>query len=142
MQKFDICTIIGLIGSYIASLFGGWDSGMKTLIIFMLVDYITGLVVAGVFHKSTKTKNGRLDSKIGWKGLSRKFVTTLFVLLGARIDLMAGSSYVRNAFIIGFCANEFISIIENAKSMGMKLPPVVDDALEVLNKKKEGKNAE
>ena len=49
-MKNGICTIVGVVGSFIASLFGGWDTALVTLMIFMAVDYITGLVVAGVFH--------------------------------------------------------------------------------------------
>ena len=59
-MKEGICSIIGLIGSFIASLFGGWDAALITLISFMAIDYITGLLVAGVFHKSQKTENGAL----------------------------------------------------------------------------------
>ena len=49
-MKDTICTAIGIIGGVIASLFGGWDTALQTLVIFMAIDYITGLVVAGVFH--------------------------------------------------------------------------------------------
>ena len=71
-MKDTICTAIGIIGGVIASLFGGWDTALQTLVIFMAIDYITGLVVAGVFHASPKTKTGALESKAGWKGLIRK----------------------------------------------------------------------
>ena len=62
-MKDTICTAIGIIGGVIASLFGGWDTALQTLVIFMAIDYITGLVVAGVFHASPKTKTGALESK-------------------------------------------------------------------------------
>ena len=54
-MKQMICTICGLVGSTVASFFGGWTSGMTTLLIFMTVDYVSGLLVAGVFKKSNKT---------------------------------------------------------------------------------------
>ena len=54
-MKNAICTAIGVAGSCIATLFGGWDAALTTLLIFMGVDYVTGLVVAGVFHKSQKS---------------------------------------------------------------------------------------
>ena len=60
-MKDTICTAIGIIGGVIASLFGGWDTALQTLVIFMAIDYITGLVVAGVFHASPKTKTGWLE---------------------------------------------------------------------------------
>ena len=64
-MKSTIVTLIGVIGSCIASLFGGWDAALVTLVIFMGVDYITGLIVAGVFHTSEKTPGGGLESQIG-----------------------------------------------------------------------------
>ena len=60
-MKNAICTVTGLIGSFIASLFGGWDTGLITLLVFMGIDYISGLIVAGVFHNSRKTKTGALE---------------------------------------------------------------------------------
>ena len=71
-MKDYVCFAIGAIGSMIASLFGGWDASLQTLVIFMAIDYITGLIVAGVFHASPKTETGTLESRAGWKGLIRK----------------------------------------------------------------------
>ena len=85
-MKDTICTVIGLIGGAIAALFGGWDTALQTLVIFMAIDYITGLVVAGVFHASPKTKTGALESKAGWKGLIRKGETLLIVLVACQLD--------------------------------------------------------
>ena len=73
-MKAKLLTLIGVSGSALASLFGGWDAALKTLIIFMAIDYITGLIVAGVFKTSEKTENGALESRAGWKGLCRKGV--------------------------------------------------------------------
>ena len=53
-MKDKICVAIGIAGGYIASLFGGWDAALKTLILFMAVDYVTGLMVAGIFHNSRR----------------------------------------------------------------------------------------
>lgn len=75
MLKDGICAGIGIIGSTIAALFGGWDAALVTLVIFMAVDYITGLLVAGVFHRSGKSESGALESHAGWKGLLKKGVT-------------------------------------------------------------------
>lgn len=135
MAKAKLCTFMGVIGSFIASAFGGWDTGLITLLIFMAVDYLTGLIVAGVFHKSTKTENGKLESRTGWKGLCRKSITLLFVLVAHRLDLTIGVDYIRDAVIIGFVVNELISITENAGLMGFNLPPVILNAIDILNKK-------
>lgn len=136
-MKEGICTGIGIVGSFIASLFGGWDAGLMTLIIFMAIDYFSGLIVAGVFHNSTKTESGTLESKAGWKGLCRKCMTLLFVLIAYRLDLAIGVGYIRDAVIIGFIANELISIVENAGLMGVPLPAVIQNAIDILTKKAE-----
>lgn len=134
-MKEGICTSIGVIGSVIASLFGGWDNGLITLLIFMAIDYISGLVVAGVFHKSKKSQTGTLESKAGWKGLCRKCMTFLFVLIAHQLDAVIGSNYIRDAVVIAFIANETISIVENAGLMGVPLPAVITKAIDILTSK-------
>lgn len=134
-MKEGICTGIGVVGSFIASLFGGWDAALITLLIFMGIDYISGLTVAGVFHASKKTESGTLESRAGWKGLCRKCMTLLFVLVAYRLDIAIGVSYIRDAVIIGFMANELISIAENAGLMGVPLPTIITRAIDILTKK-------
>ena len=136
-MKQTLCAILGLIGSAIASLFGGWDAGLATLLIFMAIDYVSGLIVAGVFHTSNKTNSGSLESRAGWKGLCRKCMTLLFVLVAYRLDLVIGTNYIRDAVIIAFIANETISLVENAGLMGIPLPAVITKAIDVLQKKVE-----
>lgn len=136
-MKTTILTAVGVAGSAIASLFGGWDAALVTLLIFMGVDYITGLIVAGVFHSSPKTANGALESRAGWKGLCRKGVTLLVVLVASRLDMVMGSTFIRDAAIIAFIANETISIIENAGLMGVPIPAVITKAIEVLKENSE-----
>lgn len=134
-MKTTVCSTVGVIGSVVAYLFGGWDTSIATLLLFMLIDYISGLVVAGVFHKSTKTESGALSSAKCWQGLSKKCMTLLFVIIGYRMDLLIHSTYIRDGVCIAFIVNEIISIMENAKLMGIKIPIVLDKALDVLNKK-------
>lgn len=135
-MKNSICAVIGLVGAMISSAFGGWDAALAALLIFMATDYVSGLVVAGVFHASPKSCNGALESKAGWKGLARKCMTLLFVLIGAQLDTLLGMNYIRDAVIIAFIANELISIIENAGLMGVPLPEVLKQAVELLKEEK------
>ena len=137
-MKEGICAAIGVLGGSIAALFGGWDASLATLLIFMGIDYITGLIVAGVFHKSQKSENGALESRIGWKGLCKKGVTLLVVLVACRLDIAMGSSFIRDAVVIAFITNETISIIENAGLMGVPIPAVITKAIEVLKKNAKG----
>ena len=103
----------------------------------MAIDYATGLIVAGVFHNSSKTETGALESRAGWKGLCRKGMTLLIVLIACRLDLVMNTTFVRDAVIIGYIANETISIIENAGLMGLPIPAVITKAIEILTKKTE-----
>lgn len=137
-MKNVICTAIGVAGSCIATLFGGWDAALTTLLIFMGVDYITGLIVAGVFRKSQKSADGALESRAGWKGLCRKGTTLLVVLVACRLDMVTGSNFMRDATIIAFIANETLSIIENAGLMGVPIPAVVVKAIDILKQKADG----
>ena len=136
-MKEWICTAIGAVGGLFAWLFGGWDTALVTLCLFMTIDYVSGLVVAGVFHTSNKTNSGSLESRAGWKGLCRKCMTLLFVLVAYRLDLVIGTNYIRDAVIIAFIANETISLVENAGLMGIPLPAVITKAIDVLQKKVE-----
>ena len=139
-MKEGIFTGIGVVGGFIASLFGGWDAALITLIIFMGVDYLTGLIVAGVFHNSEKTETGTLESRAGWKGLCRKGVSLLVVLVACRLDLVIGSNFIRDSVVIAFIANETLSIVENAGLMGIPIPAVIARAIDVLKKKAESED--
>lgn len=141
-MKSSIFAGIGILGSFIAGALGGWDTALQTLIIFMAIDYFTGLIVAMVFKNSPKTVHGAAESNAAWKGLVKKGVTLLFVLIGAQLDLMMGSGLivmgieftVRNTVIIGFMGPELISIVENAGLMGLPVPEIIKKAIEILNK--------
>ena len=132
-----LCGIMGLIGGAVASAFGGWSAGLTTLLIFMAIDYLSGLIVAGVFHKSPKSEGGALESRAGWKGLVRKGMTLLIVLVGCRLDILLGVTYIRDALVVAFCANELISITENAGLMGVPIPEALKEAIDLLKNSKE-----
>lgn len=134
-MKHILYTLIGIIVNIITTLFGNWNVSISTLILFMAIDFFSGLAVAGIFHNSQKTGTGTLESKAGWKGLCRKCMTMLFVLIAHRLDLSLGTSYIRDTVIIGFIANELISIVENAGLMGLPLPAALVKAIDILNKK-------
>ena len=135
--KTAVLAAIGTIGGGIAALFGGWTSAMTTLIIFMVIDYATGIIVAGVFHRSCKSKSGALESRAGFKGLCRKGMILLILLVACRLDLMLGTGYIKDCVCIAFVVNETLSIIENAGLMGVPIPQVLIKAIDVLKAKEE-----
>lgn len=130
-MKEWICAAAGTVGGLIAGLFGGWDTALATLLIFMAVDYATGLIVAA----AGRSPKGKLSSNIGWRGLAKKCVVLLLVLVAARLDDVLGIDYVRAGVCIAFICNEVISILENAGLMGVPLPTVLKNAVELLQKK-------
>ena len=139
-MRNTISAFVGVIGSAITYLMEGWDLALQTLLIFMAVDYITGLIVAGVFKKSPKTKNGGLSSLIGWKGLCRKGMALIIVLIACRLDMLVGTDFIRDAVVIAYCTNEAISIIENAGIMGVPIPKPITNAIEALKSKGDDNN--
>lgn len=133
-MKENICTAAGVIGGFFAALLGGWDSALITLVLFMAIDFTTGLIAASM-GKSKHSKTGKLSSKAGWVGLAKKFCILLMVVVGVRIDILIGTNYIRDAVCISFCLNELLSIVENTTLMGVPYPPVFKKAIDVLQTK-------
>lgn len=135
--KISIIGAVGLVGSIIINALGGWDAALRALILFMAVDYITGLIVAGVFKKSGKSETGALESRAGFKGLFRKGMILGIVFIATQLDMLSDTEIIRDTVIIGYIANEAVSIIENAGLMGVPIPAVIVKAVELLKKKKD-----
>lgn len=134
-MKQAIFAAIGAVGSFITGALGGWDTAIITLCSFMVIDYVTGFVVAGVFHKSKKSESGGLKSHEGWKGLCKKVMTLLLVVVANLLDKQIGANYTRDAVCIFFIVNEAVSILENAALMGLPIPKWLTNALDVLQAK-------
>lgn len=90
-----------------------------------------------MFKKSKKTDSGALGSGAGFKGLCKKGMILLFVLIAYQLDLTLETNYIRDTVIIEFMANELISIVENAGLMGLSMSPVIKKAIDILTKKAE-----
>ena len=110
-MKETVCTIFGVVGAGLAWAFGGWDSALMALLMCMAIDYLSGSIVALVFHNSNKSETGSYNSTYGLKGLCKKGLMLLFVLVAVQIDGLLGADYVRDAVCIGFCSNEVLSIV-------------------------------
>ena len=134
-MKNGVCAAFGVVGGALAAAFGGWDAALMALLVCIAVDYISGSMVALVFHKSSKSETGAYNSAYGLKGLCKKGLMLLFVLVAVQMDALMGADYVRDAVCIGFCSNEVLSIIENLGLAGVPMPQAVVNALEQLQKK-------
>lgn len=129
-MKHFINDIASVILTTIVYLLGGFDIALQSLLIVMIVDYLTGIVSA-IYNKE-------LSSKIGFKGILKKFSYLCVVALSVVIDNLTGQSgLIRTLVIYFFVANDGLSIIENMAEMGVKLPQKLIDSLEQIKKKGE-----
>lgn len=135
-MKEWFCTAAGVTGALLSWMFGGFDEALAAMIILMAVDYLSGSIVALVFHNSRKSESGCYNSVYGIKGLCKKGLMLLFVLVAAQLDRVMDTAYIRDAVCIGFCTNEVISITENLGLAGIPLPQAVTKALEQLHIRK------
>lgn len=130
--RHTVFALLAAIGSAAAEALGGWDTALQVLTGFMAADYVTGLLVAAVWHRSEKSASGALESNACFKGLLRKGVVLLVVWMAAMLDRAAGTAFVCTAACMFFIANEGISILENTAIMGVPYPSFVKDMLEVM----------
>ncbi|OGO86190.1 MAG: hypothetical protein A2Y22_08710 [Clostridiales bacterium GWD2_32_59] len=116
---------------FVSELMGGWDMFLKALLLMIIIDYATGVLKA-IYLKE-------LSSEIGYKGIIKKVVMLLVVVIACQIDALVGTdNALRTGTIFFWIANEGISILENAAKMGVPVPKQVKDALLKLKNEQEG----
>ncbi len=120
--------IFAAIGAYIGWFLGGFDGLLYALVAFVVLDYITGLMVA-ILEK-------KLSSSIGFKGIFKKVLIFIFVGIGHIIDfyILQNGSAVRTAVIFFYLSNEGLSIVENAAKIGLPVPESLKKVFTELNK--------
>ena len=129
-MKIAINNVFSVILTTIVYLLGGIDIALQSLLIVIVIDYLTGIASA-IYNKE-------LSSKMGFKGIIKKFSYLLVVALSVVIDNLTGQSgLIRTLVIYFFVANDGLSIIENMAEMNIKLPQKLIDALEQIKKKGE-----
>lgn len=119
---------IATVGGFIGGIMGGFDGLIYSLIAFVLIDYLTGVMAAIV--------DRQLSSEIGFKGIFKKVSIFMLVAVGHIIDskLLGSGTALRTAIIVFYTSNEGISILENAARMGLPIPKKVKSVLEQLKK--------
>ena len=129
-MKIAINNVFSVILTTIVYLLGGIDIALQSLLIVIVIDYLTGIASA-IYNKE-------LSSKMGFKGIIKKFSYLLVVALSVVIDNLLGQSgLIRTLVIYFFVANDGLSIIENMADMNIKLPQKLIDALEQIKSKGE-----
>ena len=132
--------ILSAIGGAILSFFSGMPPIIWVLVAVMSLDYVTG-ILCGLMGKSPKTESGGLSSTTAFKGLIKKVLLLCVVGLAALIDhAIAMSAGIEMAAVTGACAlwfvaSEGMSILENAAAMGVPIPKILLQALEIMRSK-------
>ena len=135
---FSVLTAISAVGTVLIKALGGWDTSLQTLVGFMTVDYAFGIIIALVWKRSQKTKDGTFESAASLKGLFRKGGILAIVYVAVRLDLLFGNTgYIRTSVILFFTANEGFSVFENLGIMGLPMPDVVKSAFAAIKKRSE-----
>lgn len=121
--------LFAVIGGFLGYYIGGIDTLITALIIFVIIDYVTG-VTAGWYTKT-------LSSDIGLRGIVKKIMLFVLVAVAVQVDLVFGSNNVlRSAVIFFLLANEGLSILENLGKMDIGIPPMIKKALESMKEDK------
>lgn len=120
---------IAAIGGGLGYFLGGWDGFLYALVIFVIIDYITGLMCAVLDRK--------LSSEIGFRGIFKKILIFSLVAIGHIIDksVIGDGSVIRTAVIFFYLSNEGVSILENAAHIGLPIPQKLKDVLGQLHNK-------
>lgn len=137
MRKEFFCTIIGAVAS---GIIGNWGPLNTSLLICQSLDLITGLIVATVFKKSTKSKSGGAESFAMFKGLCRKFGMWCMIAVAHQLDITMGIDYIAVAATYAFIANEALSLVENCGLMGIVKNEVIINAIDVLKRRSSDPN--
>ena len=130
MEKY-FNVIVAILATFFTYLFGSWDLALQVLIVFMVLDYLTGVLHAYLI--------GQLSSEVGFKGLVKKCMILVVVIIGVMLDRMLGNGtwMFRTLVCYFYIANEGISLLENVGNIGIPIPNKMRQALEQLNKDNE-----
>lgn len=138
--KMGLLAVVGVTGGVIASALGGWDILLRALVCLMVLDYMTGLLVALVWKRSPKTETGAASSKAALKGFLKKAFMLVAVFFAVQMDLVLSMDYLRNTVVLALLANEALSLVENLGIAGVPWPDAVRNAIELLTAKGDAKN--
>ena len=129
-------SVVAALGTWLTYIFGAWDTALIVLVAFMAIDYLTGVIRAGLEHK--------VSSSIGFKGLAKKFIIILILIMAVLLDRLIGSGtwVFRTIVAYFYIANEGISILENSAALGLPVPEKLKDILAQLKEGKKAKNEE
>ena len=126
--------VTGTIGSLLINLIGKPTEDLIILLVLMTIDLIVGFLISAIWQKSTKTDSGKLSSSVMFKGIVKKFMTLVIVVIAYQLDILLAMNVIRHIVIIAFIVEEVLSITENISITGIKIPAIITKALDVLEK--------
>ncbi len=129
-QLAMVNSIFAMIGTVLAQALGGWDLALRVLVAIIVLDYMTGVLIA-ILNKT-------LDSNIGFRGLCKKMMIFALVFLAVLVDKATGTNIIRTFTIMFYIANEGISVLENAGKLGVPYPAPLKNILIQLKAKNDG----
>ena len=129
-----INSIIAVIGTLVAKALGGWDMALRVLVALVVLDYVTGVLVA-IFEKT-------LSSAVGGKGIAKKVMIFALVYVAVLVDSATNTDIIRTLTIMFYIANEGISVLENAGKLGVPYPTQLKNILVQLKAKNDGEEVE
>lgn len=132
--KNIVSVTVGTIGSLLINLIGNPTDDLMILLLLMIIDLITGTLVSAVWHKSSKTKSGKLSSRVMFKGVVKKALTLVIVVMAYQLDILLNINMIRYIVIIMLIIEEILSIIETITLTGLKVPAIITKALDVLER--------
>lgn len=124
-------TLTGVTGTVLSYFFGAWNTAIETLVVLMVIDYISGVLAAYINPHLV------LNSQRGFRGILKKIMILMLVSLGHFLDTVVGSQLICSAVTFFFLGNEGLSVIENAAKAGVPIPRKLRDTLEQLANEKE-----
>lgn len=129
MDYTKLKNLLAGLGGITVGLLGGWDVALQVLVVFVVIDYITGVIAAAI--------EGKLDSRVGFVGIAKKILLFVPIVIAAKLDLVLNTNVLRSIAIFFYLANEGLSVLENLGRVGVPLPEALKRALEQLRKKGE-----
>lgn len=133
--KYLIELIISTLGTMLINIIGKPTEELMTLLFLMLIDLITGTLVSAVWHKSSKTKSGKLSSRAMFKGIVKKILTLVIVVIAYQLDILLNIDIIRYIVIISLIIEEILSIIETIALTGIKVPTIITKGLDILERR-------
>ena len=133
--KYIIELIISTLGTMLINIIGKPTNELKILLMLMVIDLVTGTLVSAVWHKSSKTKSGKLSSRVMFKGIVKKLLTLVIVVIAYQLDILLNIDIIRYIVIISLIIEEIISISETIALTGIQVPTIITKSLDILERR-------